>query len=54
MYVEMKHIYKKYGDFLASDDVSFGIEKGKRRCAGNENCRCIFTIWRKSNRKYYY
>ena len=29
MYVEMKHIYKKYGDFLASDDVSFGIEKGK-------------------------
>lgn len=29
MYVEMKHIYKKYGDFLASDDVSFGVEKGK-------------------------
>ena len=29
MYVEMKNIYKKYGDFLASDNVSFGIEKGK-------------------------
>ena len=29
MYVEMKHIYKRYGDFLASDNVSFGIEKGK-------------------------
>ena len=25
----MKNIYKKYGDFLASDNVSFGIEKGK-------------------------
>lgn len=29
MYVEMKKIYKKYGDFLASDNVSFGVEKGK-------------------------
>ena len=29
MYVEMKNIYKRYGDFLASDNVSFGIEKGK-------------------------
>ena len=29
MYVEMKNIYKKYGDFLASDNVSFGVEKGK-------------------------
>lgn len=29
MYVEMKNIYKQYGDFLASDNVSFGIEKGK-------------------------
>lgn len=29
MYVEMKNIYKKYGDFLASNNVSFGIEKGK-------------------------
>lgn len=28
MYVEMKNIYKKYGDFLASDNVSFGVEKG--------------------------
>ncbi len=27
--VEMKNIYKKYGDFLASDNVSFNIEKGK-------------------------
>lgn len=27
MYVEMKNIYKKYGDFLASDNVSFGVEK---------------------------
>ena len=29
MYVEMKNIYKKYGNFLASDNVSFGVEKGK-------------------------
>lgn len=29
MYVEMKHITKQYGGFTASDDVSFGIEKGK-------------------------
>lgn len=29
MYVEMKNIYKRYGDFLASDNVSFGTEKGK-------------------------
>ena len=29
MYVEMKNINKRYGDFLASDNVSFGIEKGK-------------------------
>lgn len=29
MYVEMKNIYKQYGDFPASDNVSFGIEKGK-------------------------
>ena len=29
MYVEMKNIYKRYGDFLASDNVSFGVEKGR-------------------------
>ena len=29
MYVEMKNIYKQYGDFRASDNVSFGIERGK-------------------------
>ena len=29
MYVEMKNIVKKYGDFLASDHVSLGVEKGK-------------------------
>lgn len=29
MHVEMKHIEKQYGDFKASDDVNFGIEKGK-------------------------
>ena len=29
MYVEMKNIYKKYGDSLASNNVSFGVEKGK-------------------------
>ena len=29
MYVEMKNFYKQYGDFRASDNVSFGIEKGK-------------------------
>lgn len=27
MYVEMKNIVKKYGDFLASDHVSLGVEK---------------------------
>ncbi|MDR3239443.1 MAG: ABC transporter ATP-binding protein [Clostridiales bacterium] len=29
MYVELKSIYKYFGDFKASDDVSFSIEKGK-------------------------
>lgn len=29
MYVELKNINKYYGKFKASDDVSFGIEKGK-------------------------
>ena len=29
MYVEMKNIYKQYGDFRASDNVSFGIERGR-------------------------
>lgn len=29
MYVEMKNIYKNYGDYLASDNVNFGVEKGK-------------------------
>lgn len=29
MYVEMKNIEKTFGDFKASDNVSFGIEKGK-------------------------
>lgn len=29
MYVELKNINKNFGDFLASDEVSFGIEKGK-------------------------
>ena len=29
MYVEMKKKKKKYGDFLASDHVSLGVEKGK-------------------------
>ena len=28
MYVEMKHIYKIFDGFHASDDVTFGIEKG--------------------------
>ena len=28
MYVELKNINKKFGDFKASDDVNFGIEKG--------------------------
>lgn len=28
-YVELKHINKTFGDFKASDDVSFSIEKGK-------------------------
>ena len=29
MYVELKNINKHFGNFKASDDVSFGIEKGK-------------------------
>lgn len=29
MYVELRNIYKQYGNFRASDNVSFGIEKGK-------------------------
>lgn len=29
MYVEMRDICKNYGNFRASDHVSFGIEKGK-------------------------
>lgn len=29
MYVEMKNIYKEYGNFRASDNVSFGIKQGK-------------------------
>ena len=29
MYVELKNINKKFGNFKASDSVSFGIEKGK-------------------------
>ncbi|MCD7981423.1 MAG: sulfate ABC transporter ATP-binding protein [Clostridiales bacterium] len=29
MYIELKHINKTFGNFKASDDVSFGIEKGK-------------------------
>lgn len=29
MYIELKNINKSFGSFKASDDVSFGIEKGK-------------------------
>lgn len=29
MYIELKNIEKYYGDFKASDNVSFGIEKGR-------------------------
>lgn len=29
MYLEMKHINKSFGNFKASNDVSFGIEQGK-------------------------
>ena len=29
MYIELKHINKTFGDYKASDDVSFGIEKGQ-------------------------
>ncbi len=29
MYVELQGIHKQYGDFKASDDVNFAIEKGK-------------------------
>ena len=29
MYIELKNINKSYGDFKASDNVNFEIEKGK-------------------------
>lgn len=29
MYIELKNINKSYGSFKASDNVGFGIEKGK-------------------------
>ena len=29
MYIELKNINKTFGDFKASDNVSFGIEKGR-------------------------
>ena len=29
MYIELKNINKTFGDYKASDDVTFGIEKGK-------------------------
>lgn len=29
MYIELQHINKYFGSYKASDDVSFGIEKGK-------------------------
>lgn len=29
MYVELNHINKRFGNYQASDDVNFGIEKGK-------------------------
>lgn len=29
MYIEVKHVNKTFGTFKASDDVTFGIEKGK-------------------------
>lgn len=29
MYVEMKNIYKNFGNFQAAKDISFGVEKGK-------------------------
>jgi len=29
MYLELKHVNKAYGDFKASDDVSFDVEKGE-------------------------
>ena len=29
MYIELEHINKSFGDFKASDDVSFSIEKGR-------------------------
>mgnify|MGYP002485233553 FL=1 len=28
-YVELRHVNKKYKDFQASDDINFGIGKGK-------------------------
>ena len=47
MYVEMKNIYKKYGDFLASNNVSFGVEKGIRLGA------CHFWDRREAERRHF-
>ena len=42
MYVELKNINKTYGDYKASDNVSFGIEKGKGIMGSVCNIACFY------------
>lgn len=39
MYVELKNINKTYGDYKASDNVSFGIEREADRSSGAQRKR---------------
>ena len=52
MYIELKNINKSFGDFKASDNVSFGIEKGKltgllgpRAAVKQLSCVCL-QVWK--------
>ena len=44
MYVELKNINKSFGSFKASDDVSFGGEKGKLVKDMNASLYEVFMI----------
>lgn len=52
MYIELKNINKSFGDFKASDNVSFGIEKGKLigcldRAAAVKQLSCVcLQVWK--------
>ena len=48
MYIELKNINKSFGDFKASDNVSFGIEKGKLiGLLGPKQLSCVcLQVWK--------